>query len=411
MNLSIARCILRVGLTASLVVTGPQRSAARAEEGVPAAESPAFAGTPLGEIPPFPEGTQLIPRVARVAERGRIGGYAMRPSKYGVYYDERNHRPGSKEGIYVRYRKKPYPSFCGAYLVIAGDLSAHATMTFWVKGAKGGEAFEIGMNDVVSNQREDAVMVGSIYRYLPQGVTTQWQQVKIPLEDFFGADLRRVFSVVFNFNETGEGIFWIDEVAFHEEQLVFREDEILSQGHLLVDNFDHADVNLLGRKANAYKRLPSVCRFDRVESPRVGDHGRSLRLSFEKKSTGWCGYYTLLNQIDGSYYDLTLYKEVAFQVRGGKGGETFEVGMADRSWQTIGDSVKADAIEKYLPAGVTTQWQEAVIPLDDFGKLDWTQMGSVVFNFHRPSAGELYIDDLRLIRKSEEDLLEAWDEE
>jgi len=217
--------------------------------------------------------------------------------------------------------------------------------------------------------------------------------------------------VVFNFNETGEGIFWLDEVAFHEAKLVFPEDEILQQGYLLMDNFDHADVNLLGRKANAYKRLPSVCRFSRVESPRLGDHGRSLRLAFDKKSTGWCGYYSLLNQIDGSYYDLSGYKAVGFHVRGGQGGETFEVGMADRSWQTIGDSVKADAIEKYLPEGVTTEWQEVVVPLDDFGKLDWSQMGSVVFNFHRPSTGELYVDDLRLIRKSEEDLLEEWDEE
>lgn len=141
----------------------------------------------------------------------------------------------------------------------------------------------------------------------------------------------------------------------------------------------------------------------------MGDHGRSLKLDFDKRPTGWCGYYTLLNQIDGAYYDLSPYKEVRFWVRGARGGENFEIGMADRSWLTIGDSVKAGEIGKYLPKGVTTDWQEVVIPLKDFGKLDWTQMGSFVINFHRPGEGTIFLDDLRFIRKTEEDLIEEWE--
>jgi hypothetical protein len=265
----------------------------------------------LNDIPPFPPGTALFASEERFGQRGRFGGYAMKPSKYGVYPDRRARREGvSAEPICVRYRKVPGPSFCGTYLIIRGDLSRYATLTFWIKGAQGGETFEVGMNDVISNKREDAVISGSIYRYLADGVSTEWQQVKIPLEDFFGADPARVYSIVFNFNEDGEGIFWIDGLEFHEEAMVDRASEILSKGELLLDNFDHTDLNLLGRKANAYKRLPSVCEFTRVVSKPVPGAGtvpgtdRSLRLDFDKKATGWCGYYSLLNQIDGAYFDL-----------------------------------------------------------------------------------------------------------
>ncbi|MBI3322448.1 MAG: hypothetical protein HYZ94_02065 [Candidatus Omnitrophica bacterium] len=378
----------------------------------PPAPSPAAAetGVPLSDVPPMPEGTVLFDSEARFGERGQRGGYAMPPSKYGVWVDSRTVRPGGDPGgaVYIRYKKAEGISFTGVYTIILGDLSPYATMTFWIKGDKGGEAFEIGMNDTVSNKREDAVMVGSIHRYLPGGVTKEWQQVSIPMEDFFGADPQRVYSIVFNFNEAGTGKFWIDGPAFHTEARVDREKEVLDKGELLLDNFDHSDVNLLGRKANAYKRLPSVCEFSRVGE---GPINRSLRLKYSKAATGWCGYYTLLNQIDGAYYDLSAFKEARFKVKGEKGGETFEIGMADRSWLTIGDSVKAGPVEKFLPGGVTTQWQEVVIPLSAFGKLDWSQMGSFVINFYKAGEGTLYIDDLRFVRKTNEDMLEEWGDE
>jgi len=364
----------------------------------------------LKDVPPLPEGTALFASEAKFARRGKIGGYAMKPSKSGLFQDAKVHIEGSPEGIWMRYRKKKDPSFCGAYVIVMGDLSQFATMTFWIKGAKGGETFEIGMNDTISNKREDAVIVGSIYRYLPKGVTTEWQQVVVPLEDFFGADLTRVYSIVFNFNEEGEGNFWIDGIRFHTEALVDREAQITQAGELMLDDFDHSNLNLLGRKANTYKRLPSVCEFIRVEDPRVGDHGRSLRLDYDKQAVGWCGYYTLLNQIDGEFFDLTPYKEVRFWVRGARGGETFEVGMADRSWLTIGDSVKAGMENKFLPKGVTPSWQEVVIPLSDFGKLDWSQMGSFVINFYKQGKGTLFLDNLRFVRKSDKDLLNEWEE-
>lgn len=366
-------------------------------------------GASLSEVPPLPPGTPLFKSEETFARRGKPGGFAMKPSKYAVYYDSHVHREGSKESLRLRYRKAPDPSFCGAYIILVGNLGSYSTISFWVKGMKGAETFEIGVNDTISNKREDAVFAGSIHRYLPGGVTTDWQQVEIPLAHFFGADLTRVYSLVFNFNEDGEGIFWVDDLKFNERPVgLWASPE--ASGNLLLDNFDHSNLNLLGRKANAYKRLPSVCAFSRTTEERLGSSGRSLRLDFEKQSTGWCGYYTLLNEIDGDYFDLSPYKAVSFWVKGAQGGEIFEIGMADKSWLTIGDSVKAGAIDKYLPAGITTQWQQVMIPLSDFGKLDWTHIGSFVINFHRPSRGAVFVEDLTFVRKTGEELLKEWEE-
>ena len=97
-------------------------------------------------------------------------------------------------------------------------------------------------------------------------------------------------------------------------------------------------------------------------------------------------------------------------VKGKEGSETFEIGMADKNWSIIGDSLKAGPVEKYLPGGVTKEWQEVNIPLKNFGALDLIEMSSFVINFYKSSKGVIYIDDLKFYRKTEEDVLKEWDQ-
>jgi len=187
---------------------------------------------------------------------------------------------------------------------------------------------------------------------------------------------------------------------------------------LLVDDFEGEEIrNRLGVRANVFQKAPSKSMVSRREDTIEGQPTRVLLLRYDKQNEGgpygmggWCGYYTLLNEIDGDYFDATPYKAVSVLVRGAAGGESFEVGMADKNWQTIGDSVKAGPVEKYLPRGITTEWQELIIPLADFGSMDFPQMGSLVFNFHKQGQGIVDLDDLLLIRKTEQEMLEAWDD-
>lgn len=358
----------------------------------------------LNELPPLPKDTYLFISEQQFGYRGKIGCFVLPPCVVGTYFDNKVFYKADKtdnQSMKVMYRKPDKKAFCGAYVIFLADVSKYKTMTFFIKGQKGGETFEIGVNDVISNKREDAVYVGAINRYLLKGVARDWQLVKIPLSDFYGPDLSKVYSFILHFNDVGEGTFWLDEIRFFKEDLVSQEraDEIKKSGFFLLDNFDCSDVNLLGRKTNAYKKLPSVCRFERVREEHFGPGGRSLKLDYKKESTGWCGYYTLLNQIDGEYYDLRPYKSVSFMVKGKTGGEKFEIGMADKNWVIIGDSLKAGMVDKYLPGGVTTGWQEVVIPLEDFGLLDFSEMGSFVMNFNEKGEGAVYIDDLKFYLK------------
>lgn len=364
----------------------------------------------LSNLPPLPEDAILFEEERQFGYRGRIGGFELKPSKYGIYFDKdifyEKTQEQDNQSVKIMYIRGA-SGFCGAYIVLMADLSDFVTMSFMIKGEKGGESFELGINDTISNKREDAVIIGSISRFLPQGVTTSWQRVDIPLSDFYGTDLSNIFSIIFLFNEEGKGTFWIDDIRMHKKFWVGAEEEIYKKGFLLLDDFDHSDLNLLGRKTNTYKKLPSVCKFERVTDVHLGNAGRSLKLIYNKEPRGWCGYYTLLNQIDGEYYDLTKYKSLSFWVRGEKGGETFEIGMADKNWLNIGDSLKAGHIEKYLPGGVTTQWQQVIVPLEEFGALDLSQMGSFVINFNKKQKGVIYIDDIKFYLKETEKQLEG----
>ncbi len=366
----------------------------------------------LHEIPELPKSIRLSPKESEFSYRGKLGAYKIPPNNVTTSIDNINSfnaendiiandkqfelndvSPGS---IKIRFENKDQSAFCGSYIMLLADLTEYKTLTFLVKGATGGEGFDIGLNDHVANKREDAVFVGSIYRYLPDGISTDWQLVKIPIEDFFGPDISTSYSMVFLFTNPGEGNIWVDEFRFSKKLLVDRQNKINEDGYLLLDNFDNSDLNLLGRKTAAYKRLPSYCLINRVGEPHYGSKGKSLQLKYNKKGSGWCGYYTLMNQIDGTYFDLSNYEKISFYIKGEAGGEDFELGMADSNWITIGDSIKAGQISQYLKNGVTTEWQNVEIPLKKFGNLDFSQMGAFVMNFDSSGMGSVYIDDIKL---------------
>ncbi len=94
--------------------------------------------------------------------------------------------------------------------------------------------------------------------------------------------------------------------------------------------------------------------------------------------------------------DLSKYGAVTFWVKGEKGGEVFRTGMKDSSWFED----KLD-MKKYLPAGVTTEWQKVTIPLSDFKSIyDWYNMDNFSITFHNgygePFSGVIYLDGLTL---------------
>lgn len=178
---------------------------------------------------------------------------------------------------------------------------------------------------------------------------------------------------------------------------------------LLIDDFEKEKiVNLLGNRTNVYVKPPSRIMMSFEEDERGSSQTKVLALKYSKENEGgpygkggWCGYYTLLKQ-NGAYFDASKYKKLTFLVRGENGSECFMVGLSDRHWDKIGDSLKSEKIDEYLPKRkITTQWQKAAIPLDIY-LLDLTNLAAVSINFEGEcflqgkGSGVVYIDDLKL---------------
>ena len=74
-------------------------------------------------------------------------------------------------------------SYAGYYsLIPQADLSPYGAVTFLVKGAGGGETARAGLRNAAN--AETKIAIG---QYLPQGVTTAWQRVTMPLAAFHEA--------------------------------------------------------------------------------------------------------------------------------------------------------------------------------------------------------------------------------
>ena len=194
---------------------------------------------------------------------------------------------------------------------------------------------------------------------------------------------------------------------------------------VIVDDFESGAItNALGSRTNVFLKAPSKAMVTFRKDTRQGKPTTVLMLRYDKKAEGgpndmggWCGYYTLLKKahpalaLEGAspadveeevYFDASQSSAITLWVKGLKGNENFVLGVADAHWDKIGDSVKSQEIGKYLPAGkVTTDWQKAVIPLDEFF-IDYSKLSSVAISFESDcfpegaGSGTIYLDDIAL---------------
>ena len=179
----------------------------------------------------------------------------------------------------------------------------------------------------------------------------------------------------------------------------------VSAEELVISHFNKR-TNELGGNSSIYQQAPSKAMVTLVSEGAYDEGGKALKIDYDKKGTGgpygkggWCGFYTLLKQED-AYFDASRFKTLTFWVKGAKGDENFRVGLADKQWDQLGDSVKSEDIGKYLPAGkITTGWQQATVPLEQF-YLDLTELASVVIAFEHDcfpegvGQGTVTIDEL-----------------
>lgn len=94
------------------------------------------------------------------------------------------------------------------------DATTFSFLSFWVKGENGGESFRVRMADQRYIDLEDSLLVGPVTDFLSSGtITTEWQQVLIPLASAPSLDMAVFGGLTLDFDVAGTHVVFIDDVA------------------------------------------------------------------------------------------------------------------------------------------------------------------------------------------------------
>jgi len=162
---------------------------------------------------------------------------------------------------------------------------------------------------------------------------------------------------------------------------------------LKVADFDSGSKpNNLGGDFGAWNKdetdLTQTCMDSFSSEVKYGDKGYSLKLAYDVDSPNpaYNGFWTKLQN-----QNLIDYKELVFYVKGEE-----EKGFTTRFKVELKNPTQ---VASFLVAGVTSDWQKVVIPLQKFKAItDWSQMTEFVVVFDdltsNPKEGVIYIDDI-----------------
>jgi hypothetical protein len=170
---------------------------------------------------------------------------------------------------------------------------------------------------------------------------------------------------------------------------------------LLVWHFEQGITNGWGGQYNAFMREPSWARTYLDPSITRSSPGHSLRITAYREAEGFCGLW--IDFYPGSeaprrYLDASAYRYLSFWIKGQKGGEDFDVELTDEAGVENEDSRPRRPLHAYLPQGVTTQWQEVVIPLIDFRGLNRRRLVHMSLSITKPGDYRFYLDDIAFKR-------------
>jgi len=135
-------------------------------------------------------------------------------------YDTANKQWGDK-GYWITYGVDGSGKESGWYTTLKNyDARVHPYISFWIKGASGGEKVYAGLKDNVTSTEYKV----SVSAYLPSGINTSWQEVIIPLSHFSGVDLSKLSNFSLSFNDSygspksGTGKLWQEKKT---EKLIY----------------------------------------------------------------------------------------------------------------------------------------------------------------------------------------------
>lgn len=256
------------------------------------------------------------------------------------------------------------------------NATSYHSISFDIRGLQGGEIAKFGLND---GQGHEVKL--EINEYLPNGITTQWQKVTIPIDAFTNviASTSNLHSLSLAFEDSigsGQGTVCLDNIRFDSLGAPIHVDNFNDKDSQNGVGLNHAvDVGGGGTINVSYDTL----------NPYSGV-GASLKLDYNVPAVGFAAWQSGLDNNLSIGYDKLL-----FMVYGAAGGETFHVWLGDganhSAWVNITDYVT-----------ITQDWQQVEIPLQDFASqgvnLQYLAFFKIAFEWSSMS-GTVYLDDIR----------------
>ncbi len=166
---------------------------------------------------------------------------------------------------------------------------------------------------------------------------------------------------------------------------------------VLLWHFEQGITNEWGGQYNAYKREPSSARTYLDARVTRAASGHSLRITAHREAAGFCGVwldFRAASAIPRQYFDAASYNYLSLWAKGQKGGEDFEIALTDEAHVGNEEARKRLSLRAYLPQGLSTSWQQVLIPLEDFGDLDRSRLVRMTFNIVRRGDFRFYLDDI-----------------
>jgi Complex I intermediate-associated protein 30 (CIA30) len=115
-----------------------------------------------------------------------------------------------------------------------------------------------------------------------------------------------------------------------------------------------------------------------------------IRLTYRMSADGYGGWGVQWAGSPSGSFDASSYTELHLSVRGAAGGETFAVGLKDRSGKEV------QLPSKDWLAVSASQWQEVVIPLSAFGGVNRAKVENVNIGFNNTNgSGQVCMDEIR----------------
>lgn len=163
--------------------------------------------------------------------QNQLGGFRnpfqKRPSTATFH---RTRKIGDQEGtrgysLCISGDRKPN-GWCGAWIHLFDhektpnawfDASRFDYLSIWIRGEKGGEQVCIKISDKFWYELEDSWAVARTSHCLPQGITRQWQEIRIPIASMRRINPAKLATIVFDFEKPGRHTIYVDDISFRTE--------------------------------------------------------------------------------------------------------------------------------------------------------------------------------------------------